>query len=140
MIANSHFENCASKNEQSEISFTVSNKGRPLLIHENHLFKCNKITLRKKYWSCIERDCNVYIHTSIIDEFTSITGDHNHSSNPDELETKLLRNKIKERILAETTSITRIYDEEVIKANLSRGAAAILPTVVEFRMYYSSYQ
>ncbi|CAF0907729.1 unnamed protein product [Rotaria sordida] len=50
-----------------------------------------------------------------------------------QLEAKLLRDKMKERIISETTSITRIYDEEVAKANLSKGAVAVLPTVVEYR-------
>ncbi|CAF3611196.1 unnamed protein product [Rotaria sp. Silwood1] len=62
-----------------------------------------------------------------------INGDHNHPFNPDQLEAKLLRDKMKERIISETTSITRIYDEEVAKANLSKGAVAVLPTVVEYR-------
>ena len=61
-----------------------------------------------------------------------IKGYHNHSSNPDEVTVKLLRDKMKERILAETTSITKIYDEEVVKANISKGAAALMPTVVEY--------
>ncbi|CAF4447358.1 unnamed protein product [Rotaria magnacalcarata] len=40
---------------------------------------------------------------------------------------------MKERILVETTSITKIYDEEIVKANISKGATALIPTVVEFR-------
>ncbi|CAF4091569.1 unnamed protein product, partial [Rotaria sordida] len=74
---------------------------------------------------CSERGCGVYIHTSVTDELLSISGDHNHSANPDQIEVKLLRDKMKERILAETTSITKIYDEEIAKANLSKSATAI---------------
>ncbi|CAF0713721.1 unnamed protein product [Adineta steineri] len=40
---------------------------------------------------------------------------------------------MKERILNETTSLTKIYDEEVKKACLSAEEIALLPTVVEFR-------
>ncbi|CAF4457792.1 unnamed protein product [Rotaria sp. Silwood2] len=40
---------------------------------------------------------------------------------------------MKQRILSETTSLTKIYDEEVKKASLSPEAAATLPTVIEFR-------
>ncbi|CAF4668553.1 unnamed protein product, partial [Rotaria socialis] len=40
---------------------------------------------------------------------------------------------MKERILTETTPITKIYDEEIVKAKLSKAAAAILPTVIEYR-------
>ncbi|CAF5116728.1 unnamed protein product, partial [Rotaria sp. Silwood1] len=82
---------------------------------------------------CSERECGVYIHTSVTDELLSISGDHNHSANPDQIEVKLLRDKMKERILAETMSITKIYDEEIVKANLSKAATAIIPTVVEYR-------
>ncbi|CAM4845439.1 unnamed protein product, partial [Rotaria magnacalcarata] len=71
--------------------------------------------------------------TPTTDELICINGNHNHSANPDQLETKLLRDKMKERILSEKTSITKIYDEEIAKANLSKGAAAILPTVIEYR-------
>jgi hypothetical protein len=108
MITNSADENGSSKHQEFKISFATSNKGKPLLIHENHLFKCNKITSIKKYWLCMERECGVYIHTSITDEFLCITRGHNHLSNPDQLAAKLLRDKMKERILAETTSITII--------------------------------
>ncbi|CAF5220154.1 unnamed protein product [Rotaria magnacalcarata] len=82
---------------------------------------------------CSESECGVYIHTNTTDELICINGNHNHSANPDQLETKLLRDKMKERILSETTSITKIYDEEIAKANLSKGVAAILPTVIEYR-------
>lgn len=120
---------------QFDVLFATSNKGKPLLIFEQHVFKCNKTTATKKYWVCDERGCGIYIHTSLSDEFLSITGSHNHSSNPDQVEVKFIRDKMKERILTETTSITKIYDEEIAKANLSKGATAIIPTVVEYRMY-----
>ncbi|CAF3979963.1 unnamed protein product, partial [Rotaria sp. Silwood1] len=35
--------------------------------------------------------------------------------------------------MSETTSITKIYDEEIAKAYLSEGGAAALPTVIEYR-------
>ncbi|CAF1058659.1 unnamed protein product [Rotaria sordida] len=76
---------------------------------------------------CTEHSCGVYIHTSLTKELICVSGNHNHPANPDQLEAKLLRDKMKERILAETTPITKIYDEEIVKANLSKGATAILP-------------
>ncbi|CAM2727064.1 unnamed protein product [Rotaria socialis] len=57
---------------------------------------------------------------------------HNHSASPDQLEAKLLRDKMKKRILAETTPITKIYDEKIVKTKLSK-VAAILPAVIEYR-------
>ncbi|CAF1052262.1 unnamed protein product [Adineta steineri] len=121
------------KIHQSEVLFTLSNKGEPQLIYENAIFNFNKENNETKYWSCVERECGVYLHTSLIDEFTRINGTHTHPVNPDQIEVKLLRDKMKARILGETTSITRIYDEEMAKAKLSKGATAIMPTIVEFR-------
>ena len=117
------------------LEFTLSNKGKPQLIHKGYLFKCNKTTDKKKYWLCIESRCGVSLHTTLKDVFLVINGIHKHVENPDDLQVKILRSKMKERILLETTPITKIYDEEICKANLSHGAAAIIPTVVEFRMY-----
>ena len=136
MATNIGSENLSSKPQSLNTSFAISNKGKPLLIYENYLFKCNKTTASKTYWMCTERQCNVYIHTSLIDQLICVSGGHNHSSNPDQIEAKLLRDKMKERILTETTSITKIYDEEIAKVNLSKAATAILPTIVEYRMYH----
>lgn len=118
-----------------DLEFTLSNKGKPQLIYKGYVFKCNKTTDKKKYWVCTESGCGVSLHTTLKDVFLVTNGIHNHAENPDNLQVKILRGKMKERILLETTPISRIYDEEICKANLSHGAAAILPTVVEFRMY-----
>lgn len=129
-------ENSSNEMQESKISFVTSNKGKPLVIYENFLFKCNKTTTLKKYWLCAERGCCVYVHTTLNDELVLITNSYNHAADPDQLAAKLLRDKMKERILAETISITRIYDEEVVKAKLSRAATAIMPTITEYRTCY----
>ncbi|CAF3892271.1 unnamed protein product [Rotaria magnacalcarata] len=41
---------------------------------------------------------------------------------------------MKKRILTEITPITKIYDEKIVKTKLSK-VAAILPAVIEYRMY-----
>jgi len=76
------------------------------------------------------------MQTNLENEFLSISSDHNHVANPDMLEIKSLKEKMKERILTETTSITKIYDEEVAKACLSEEGAAALPTIIEYRKYF----
>ena len=88
---------------------------------------------KKRYWLCIELGCGVCIHTSLRNALLYISGYHNHSSNPEKVEVKLVRDKIKGRILSETTPITKIYDEEIVKVNLWKSARAILPTIVEYR-------
>ncbi len=37
MMTHSEGENSSSKTQQFEISFATPNKGKPLLIHENHI-------------------------------------------------------------------------------------------------------
>ena len=115
------------------LSCLKTNKGKPLLVYNQYTFKFNQKSSSKKYWLCTEHGCGVYMHTDLNNEFLSITSDHNHVANPDILEIKSIKDKMKERILAETTSITKIYDEEVAKAHLSEEGAAALPTVIEYR-------
>ncbi|CAF1506917.1 unnamed protein product [Adineta ricciae] len=124
-----------SPSNHPSISFVTSNKGKRLLSFGEYLFKCNKTTLSKQYWVCIEHGCGVFIHTNLNNEFLLITGDHNHVARPDILEMKVLREKMKNRILNESTSITKIYDEEVTKAALAESIAAQFPTVVEYQSY-----
>ena len=136
MATNLEPEGSASKTGQSQMSFVTSNKGKPMVVYENYLFKFNRQSKSKKYWLCDKSGCGIYLHTSLTDEMISITGVHSHTANPDQIEAKILRDKMKERILFETTSLTRIYDEEIVKANLSKAAAAIMPTIVQYRKYH----
>ena len=85
------------------------------------MFKCNKSTDSKRYWICIEGGCGVSIQTKLNNDFLSISGDHNHAIDPDVLQRKVLKEKMKDRILTETTSIITIYDEEIAKATLSEA-------------------
>lgn len=57
---------------------------------------------------------------------------------PERIEVKIVRKKMKPRFLLEATSITRIDDEEIVKSNLSNAAATIIPTVGEFRLHFFS--
>ncbi|CAF4428830.1 unnamed protein product [Rotaria socialis] len=117
----------------SAISFLTTNKGEPLLVFNQYMLKCNKTSLSKKYWVCTEHRYDVYVHTNLENEFLLITGDHNHVINPNTLEIKAIEDKMKNRILNETTSIMKIYDEEIAKVHLSDEGAAELPTVIEYR-------
>ena len=53
-------ENSSCKTQHFDISFFTSNKGKPLLVYQNYLFKCNKTTANKKYRLCSERDWNIF--------------------------------------------------------------------------------
>lgn len=133
MAIDDNASNSPSAAAEISISFLRSNKSKPLLVLNQHLFKCNKTTPSKRYWICNDGGCSVSIHTKLNNELISIYGDHNHAVCPDELERKMLREKMKTRILAETTSITKIYDEEISKSKLTIAGAAQFPTVIEYR-------
>ena len=93
-------ENSSFESPKIEISFDMSNKGNPLIICNNYLFGFNKTTLSKKYSKCTQRTCGVYIHTcsSLDNEVICTNGVHNHSSEPDQIEAKLLQGTMKEPI------------------------------------------
>ena len=124
-----------STTSQYSVSFVKSNKGKPLLLLNQYIFKCNKSTDSKRYWICTEGGCDVSVQTKLNNEFLSISGDHDHVIDPDVLQRKLLKEKMKDRILTETASITTIYDEEISKANLYEAGTAQFPTVIEYRTY-----
>ncbi|CAF1140680.1 unnamed protein product [Adineta steineri] len=130
---NSRCSSPSSSSSSINVSFFESNKGKRLLYFYDYIFKCNKATSSKRYWICVEKTCRVFIHTNLNDEFLTIVGNHNHVANPDILEMRILRAKMKSRIIHETTSITRIYDEEIAKAGLTESIAAQFPTVIEYR-------
>lgn len=128
---------CSSPSSSTaNVSFLISNKGKRLLSFHDYIFKCNKTTPWKRYWICVQKTCGVLIHTNLNDEFLTITRNHNHLANPDILKMNVLRAKMKSRILNETTSITKIYDEEIAKAGLTESIAAQFPTVIEYRTYF----
>ncbi|CAF1054091.1 unnamed protein product [Rotaria sordida] len=98
------------------ISFINSNKGKPLLVANNYVFKLNKTTTTTKYW--------IYLNSQLI----KTIGDHNHLPEKEKLEVREFREKVKQRAINETTPIPRIYDEECAKAMLSDAAIAVLPS------------
>ena len=140
MVTHNNASNSSTSAVQNSISFLQSNKGKPLLVLSQHLFKCNKTTDSKRYWICLEGGCGVSVHTNLANEFLSIFGIHDHAVRPDELERKALKEKMKNRILAETTSITKIYIDVIIplrrvltarRRNTHRVVKqSILPTII----------
>ncbi len=133
MATGNNASNSSTSAVQNSISFLQSNKGKPLLVLNQRLFKCNKTTDSKRYWIYLEGGCGVSVHTNLANEFLSIFGIQDYAVCPDELERKALKEKMKNRILAETMSITKIYDEEIVKAKPTTAGAAQFPMVIEYR-------
>ena len=69
------------------------------------------------------------VHTDENDKY--ISGgkvDHNHQPNSDLIQTKRLRQNMKQRVLTELTPVAVIYEEETAKALVNRAVLATFPT------------
>ena len=90
------------------ISFINSNKGKPLLVANNYVFKLNKTTTTTKYWIYTLNGCAAKIHTNLnSNQLIKTNGDHNHVPEKEKLEVREFREKIKQRAINETTPIPR---------------------------------
>ncbi|CAF0862430.1 unnamed protein product [Adineta ricciae] len=56
-------------------------------------------------------------------------GKHNHLIQLEEIGVKLFQEALKVRVINETTPISKIYDEEMVKAHLSPETLANVPLV-----------
>jgi hypothetical protein len=129
--------NSTCKTNIDKLSFIKSNKDQPLLVMNNYVYKCNKTTAKTKYWVCVVKGCRVYVHTSLNDEYSGGGKDaHSHAPNPELIQVKNVRQKMKERALNEVTSVGMIYDEEIAKATMTRSALAIFPADTEICKYF----
>ena len=117
----------------SSLSFITSNKGKFLLVLNDFVYRLKKETKFKKYWICQDNGCTAYIHTDTQNIFIKSSGDHNHLCESEALKIKQFRDNLKQRAVQETTAISKIYEEEVIKSELSTEVLANLPLVREIR-------
>ncbi|CAF1237473.1 unnamed protein product [Rotaria sordida] len=121
----------ATQPKSPAISFINSNKGKPLLVANNYVFKLNKTTTTTKYWICTLNGCSAKVHTDLNSQLIKTIGDHNHLAEKEKLEVREFREKVKQRAINETTPIPRIFDEECAKAMLSDATIAVLPSECE---------
>ncbi|CAF0973217.1 unnamed protein product [Rotaria sordida] len=110
------------------LSFVFSQKGKPLLVMDNFVFKLNKTTNTKKYYRCENPQCTMTLHTDINDILIGTNGDHSHPPEPEQIEVRKLKHVIKERAKNETTPVPKIYDEETARFCLTSLAIAIVPS------------
>ncbi|CAF3831015.1 unnamed protein product [Rotaria sp. Silwood1] len=111
--------------------FLVSNKGKLLLVLNRIVFKKNKETKTKKYWVCQVAGCGVYVHANIQDIVLKATDNYSHVPHPENIVLKSFRTKVKQRVMKETTSITKIYEEEVVASQMPLQTLAIIPLARE---------
>ncbi|CAF4246001.1 unnamed protein product [Rotaria magnacalcarata] len=109
------------------ITFSQCNKGKRVLVCDGYVYHLNKLCSKAKYWRCGNRLCAAVIHTDINDEFKVRKGDHsNHLSSPAYIEILSFKSNIKQCVVTEATPIGRIYDEELVKAQLSQTALSVV--------------
>ncbi|CAF1475020.1 unnamed protein product [Rotaria sordida] len=110
------------------LSSIFSQKGKPLLVMDNFVFKLNKTTNTKKYYRCENSQRTMTLHTDINDVLIGTKGDHSHPPEPEQIEVRKLKHVIKERAKNETTPVPKIYDEETARFCLTLLAIAIVPS------------
>ncbi|CAF1530543.1 unnamed protein product [Rotaria sordida] len=117
--------------DSTSISFTTSNRGKPLLIYSGYIFRLKKSTVKVKYWTCHSDGCVANVHTDKNDHFIKSNGQHHHIPEPEQIELRNLKRKVKERVKTETSSISKIYEEELARSNLSSTALTLASTAAE---------
>ncbi|CAF1380510.1 unnamed protein product [Rotaria sordida] len=113
------------------LSFTASNRGKPMLIYSGYVYRLKKSTKKVKYWVCQSNSCAVNVHTNANDQFIKANGRHQHLPAPERIELRDLKHTVKERVENETTSVPKIYEEELARSNLSAAALIIAPLAAD---------
>ncbi|CAF1310888.1 unnamed protein product [Rotaria sordida] len=87
--------------------------------------------MKVKYWTCHSDGCVANVHTDKNDHFIKSNGQRHHIPEPEQIELRNLKGKVKERVKTETSSITKIYEEELARSNLSSTTLTIAFTAAE---------
>ncbi|CAF1023652.1 unnamed protein product [Rotaria sordida] len=109
------------------LSFTTSNRGKPMLIYSGYVYRLKKSTKKVKYWVCQSNSCAANVHTNANDQFIKANGRHQHLPAPERIELRDLKHTVKKRVENETTSVPKIYEEELARSNLSAAALILAP-------------
>jgi hypothetical protein len=116
----------------TSIEFITSNKGKPLLVLDSYVYQLNKSTAKVKYWSCEVKGCFAAVHTDSNNQFLKKRGEHEaHLPSPESIEVRKLKKLVKDRVTQETTPIGQIFEDELVKSQLSQTALVVAPTAEE---------
>ena len=117
-----------------EETFVHSNKSKRLLSINGYIFYLNKSTLKVTYWKCEQKTCSAGVHLDSHDRFIKFSSaDHTHMPVPARVEIGKLITDVKARVINGSAAIGQIYQEELVKANLSRSPLAVASTAREAR-------
>ncbi|CAF4818552.1 unnamed protein product, partial [Rotaria magnacalcarata] len=92
-----------------------------------YVYRLKKSTKNVKYWVCQSNSCAANVHTNASDQFVKANGQHQHLPAPERIELRDLKNKAKERVRTEATSVPKIYEEELARSNISSAALILAP-------------
>ena len=114
----------------SEIKFTLSTKGKKILLYDGYRYVLNQKKHDKKYWRCEDgHGCRAYVHTTSDDIYIKHNNvQHSHFPDPDEIIINQLIAKIRHRTMNEHLSVGLIYENEVVRAKLTRSQLAMMPS------------
>jgi hypothetical protein len=113
------------------ISFTTSNRGKPILIYLGYVYRLKKSTKKVKYWFCQSNGCAANVHTNADDQFIKPNGQHQHLPAPEHIELRDMKNKVKERVENENISVPKIHEEQLAHSNLSSAALTLAPLAAD---------
>ncbi len=120
------------------LQWSLTSKGKDLLIINNHTFKWNKSSSTKQYWRCDEAEyCDVWVHTTLDGIYISMTkSDHDHFCDPDRIVISKVIGLMRARCKQELISIATIYEQEVKKAKLTDTQLCRMPRYDQLRKWF----
>ncbi|CAF2061911.1 unnamed protein product [Rotaria magnacalcarata] len=95
----------------SQIKKILSEKGKPLLLHESYIDTVERTTTTKLIFRCQNRDCKARCHTNLtMDAFLFLPTTHCYAPHPDRVPAIQLKNEIKTRAVMTDESSSSIIN------------------------------
>ena len=98
------------------ISFTTSNRGKPLLVFSGFVYRLTKSMKSVEYWDYHSDGSPANIHADLNDRFRKANDHHRHVPAPERIELRDLKNKVKDRALTESNAMPKIYEEKLARS------------------------
>ena len=119
------------------ISFIKSQKGKPLLVLDKHIFKLNRSSTTTKYWMCTVIECTAKVHTNVNDVFIRMIDEHCHIAEEEQLDVRKFREKVKQRAIDETT-LFLVFTKKNVQKHYCQMRNKIYIVSWNFRHFFTS--
>ena len=103
---------------EDEIKFSKSQKNKPIIIYQNHIYHCEKTHHLTSYWSCENKKKGCEARIKLFDnEFNSLNQkEHNHLTCELKRKTLEFKNKLKRKAEDDPAdSLKNPYDSVVLQ-------------------------